>query len=51
MQNFPRNAKNDQEIGRAKFFLKTLLLAFMDFMIINIERFGGINFVIGVTKT
>ena len=32
-------------------FLKTLLLAFMNFMIINIERFGGINFVIGVTKT
>ena len=31
-------------------FLKTLLLAFMNFMIINIERFVGINFVIAVTK-
>ena len=32
-------------------FLKTLLLAFMNFMIINIERFAGINFVIAVTET
>ena len=32
-------------------FLKTLLLAFMNFMIINIERFRDINFVIAVTKT
>ena len=32
-------------------FLKTLLLAFTNFMIINIERFAGINFVIAVTKT
>ena len=36
-------------MGRAK-FLKALLLAFMNFMIINIERFAGINFVIAVTK-
>ena len=32
-------------------FLKTLLLAFMNFMIINIERFAGINFVIAVIFT
>ena len=32
-------------------FLKTLLLAFMNFMIINIERFAGINFVIAVIET
>ena len=32
-------------------FLKTLLLAFMNFMIVNTERLAGINFVIAVTKT
>ena len=32
-------------------FLKPLLLAFMNFMIINFERFAGINFVIAVTET
>ena len=32
-------------------FLKTLLLAFMNFMIINIGRFAAINFVIAVTET
>ena len=32
-------------------FLKNLLLAFMNFMIINIERFAGINFVIAVIFT
>ena len=37
-------------MGRAK-FLKALLLAFKNSMIINIERFAGINFVIAVTFT
>ena len=32
-------------------FLKTLLLAFTNFMIINIERFAGINFVIAAIFT
>ena len=32
-------------------FLKTLLLAFMNFMIINIERFARINFVIAAIFT
>ena len=32
-------------------FSLTLLLAFMSVMIINIERFAGINFVIVVTET
>ena len=35
---------------RAK-FLKNLLLAFMNFMIINIKRFAGINVVIAVIFT
>ena len=38
-------------MGRAKFFKKNLLLAFMNFLIINIERFAGINLVIAGTKT
>ena len=37
-------------MGRAK-FLKNLLLAFMNFMIINIEGFASINFVTAVTET
>ena len=32
-------------------FLKTLWLAFMNFFIINIERFAGINVVIAVAKS
>ena len=38
-------------MGRAKFSKKNLLLAFMNFLIINIERFAGINVVIAGTKT
>ena len=36
-------------MARAK-FLKNLLLAFMNFMIINVEGFASINFVIAVTE-
>ena len=38
-------------MGRVKSFLKTLLLAFMNFMIINNKRFAGNNFVIAVIRT
>ena len=37
-------------MGRAK-FLKNFNIGFYEFMIINIERFAGINFVVAVTKT
>ena len=48
------HAKNDQE--RAKFFKKTLSLAFdkfwvLNFVDINIENFPDINFAITVTET
>ena len=38
-------------MGRAKIFKKDLLLVFMNFLIINIERFAGINVVIAGAKT
>ena len=44
------HAKNDQEMGRPK-CLKNFIIGFYEFMIINIERFAGINFVIAVTET
>ena len=44
------HAKNDQEMGRSK-CLKNFIIGFYEFMIINIERFAGINFVIAVTET
>ena len=44
------HAKNDQELWRAK-FLKNFIIAFYEFMIINIERLAGFNFVIVVTGT
>ena len=37
-------------MGRTK-FLKNFIIGFMNFEIINIERFAGINFVIAVTET
>ena len=47
----PKECKEWSRNWKSEVFLKTLLLAFMNFMIINIERFAGINFVIAVTKT
>ena len=44
------HAKNDPKMGRAN-FLKNFIIGFYEFMIINIERFPGINFVITVTET
>ena len=44
------HAKNDQEMGRPK-FLKNFIIGCYEFMIINIERFAGINFVIAVIET
>ena len=44
------HAKNDQEMERAKFF-KKIISGFYEFLIINIERFAGINLVIAVTET
>ena len=44
------HAKNDPKMGRAN-FLKNFIIGFYEFMIINIERFAGINFVIAVTET
>ena len=38
-------------MGRSKFFKKNLLLAFMNFLTINIERFAGVNVVIAGTET
>ena len=37
-------------MGRAK-FLKNFIIGFMNFLIINIERFAGINVVNALTET
>ena len=44
------HAKNDQEMERAK-VLKNFIIGCCEFMIINIERFACINFIIAVTET
>ena len=46
----PKECKEWSINGKSQIFLKNLL-AFMNFMIINTERFSGINVVIAVTKT
>ena len=52
----PKACKKWPRNGKSQFFKKTLLLAydkfwFLNFVIINIERFAGINFAIAVIKT
>ena len=47
----PKACKKWSRNGKSQVFKKTLLLDFMDYMIINIERHAGINLVIAVTET
>ena len=49
MQYIPRHAKNDLEMGRAKFLRN--LLDFMNVLIVNIERLASNIFKIAVTET
>ena len=47
----PKACKKWSKNGKIQVFKKNLLLAFMNFLTINIERFAGINVVIAGTET
>ena len=47
----PKACKKWPRNGKSQVFKKALLLAFMNFLIINIEKFSGINFAIAIIFT